>query len=94
METADQKVWERDYGFETPALRAGQEVGPANTARSIYRSTSCVFHDTEHAANLFSLTEEGNVYARIVKPITNVFEKRIAALKKGAEALATTREVA
>jgi O-acetylhomoserine/O-acetylserine sulfhydrylase-like pyridoxal-dependent enzyme len=40
------------------------------------------------------LTEEGNVYARIVKPITNVFEKRIAALKKGAEALATTREVA
>src|SRR5918994_524281 len=54
-DTADQKIQERDYGFDTLALHAGQEVDSATTARAvpIYQSTSYVFHDTDHAADLF-----------------------------------------
>src|SRR5215211_2802288 len=87
----DQKIQERDYGFDTLALHAGQEVDSATTARAvpIYQSTSYVFHDTDHAANLFSLAEEGNIYTRIMNPTTDVFEKRVAALEKGVGALAT-----
>jgi O-acetylhomoserine (thiol)-lyase len=90
-DTADQKIQERDYGFDTLALHAGQEVDSATTARAvpIYQSTSYVFHDTDHAADLFSLAEEGNIYTRIMNPTTDVFEKRIAALEKGVGALAT-----
>jgi O-acetylhomoserine (thiol)-lyase len=86
---ADQTV--RDYRFETLALHAGQEVDPSTTARAvpIYQSTSYVFHDTDHAANLFALSEMGNIYTRIMNPTTDVFEKRIAALEKGVGALAT-----
>ena len=86
---ADQKL--QEYGFETLALHAGQEVDPTTTARAvpIYQSTSYVFHDTDHAANLFALSEEGNIYTRIMNPTTDVFEKRIAALEKGVGALAT-----
>src|ERR687898_3560978 len=82
---------ERDYGFDTLALHAGQEVDPTTTARAvpIYQSTSYVFDDTERAANLFSLAEEGNIYTRIMNPTTDVFEKRVAALEKGVGALAT-----
>src|SRR5215212_8815472 len=89
-DTAD-KIQERDYGFDTLALHAGQEVDPATTARAvpIYQSTSYVFDDTERAANLFSLAEEGNIYTRIMNPTTDVFEKRVAALEKGVGALAT-----
>ena len=87
----DQKIQERDYGFDTLALHAGQEVDSATTARAvpIYQSTSYVFNDTDHAANLFSLAEEGNIYTRIMNPTTDVFEKRVAALEKGVGALAT-----
>src|ERR671932_1114085 len=86
---ADQKMHE--YGFETLALHAGQDVDPTTTARAvpIYQSTSYVFHDTDHAANLFALSEEGNIYTRIMNPTTEVFEKRVAALEKGVGALAT-----
>jgi O-acetylhomoserine (thiol)-lyase len=86
---ADQNV--QDYGFETLALHAGQEVDPSTTARAvpIYQSTSYVFNDTDHAANLFALSEMGNIYTRIMNPTTDVFEKRIAALEKGVGALAT-----
>jgi O-acetylhomoserine (thiol)-lyase len=86
---ADQKM--QEYGFETLALHAGQEVDPTTTARAvpIYQSTSYVFHDTNHAANLFALSEEGNIYTRIMNPTTDVFEKRMAALEKGVGALAT-----
>src|SRR5687768_17605741 len=89
-DTADQKIRERDYGFDTLALHAGQEVDSATTARAvpIYQSTSYVFHDTDHAADLFSLAEEGNIYTRIMNPTTDVFEKRVAALEKGVAALA------
>ena len=90
-DTADQKMREREYGFDTLALHAGQEVDSATTARAvpIYQSTSYVFRDTDHAANLFSLAEEGNIYTRIMNPTTDVFEKRVAALEKGVGALAT-----
>ena len=86
---ADQKIHE--YGFETLALHAGQEVEPHTTARAvpIYQSTSYVFHDTDHASNLFALAEMGNIYTRIMNPTTDVFEKRVAALEKGVGALAT-----
>ncbi len=86
---ADQKIHE--YGFETLALHAGQEVEPHTTARAvpIYQSTSYVFRDTDHASNLFALAEEGNIYTRIMNPTTDVFEKRVAALEKGVGALAT-----
>ncbi|MDP9411390.1 MAG: PLP-dependent transferase, partial [Actinomycetota bacterium] len=89
--TADQKIQEREYGFDTLALHAGQEVDSATTARAvpIYQSTSYVFRDTNHAANLFALAEEGNIYTRIMNPTTDVFEKRVAALEKGVGALAT-----
>ena len=90
-DTADQKIREREYGFDTLALHAGQEVDAATTARAvpIYQSTSYVFHDTDHAANLFSLAEQGNIYTRIMNPTTDVFEKRVAALEGGVGALAT-----
>ena len=84
-DTADQKQQEREYGFDTLALHAGQEVDSATTARAvpIYQSTSYVFNDTDHAANLFSLSEFGNIYTRIMNPTTDVFEKRVAALEGG-----------
>ena len=86
---ADQKM--QEYGFETLALHAGQDVDPHTTARAvpIYQSTSYVFHDTDHAANLFALSEMGNIYTRIMNPTTDVFERRVAALEKGVGALAT-----
>jgi O-acetylhomoserine (thiol)-lyase len=90
-DTADQKQQERDYGFDTLALHGGQEVDATTTARAvpIYQSTSYVFHDTDHAANLFSLSEMGNIYTRIMNPTTDVFEQRVALLEKGVGALAT-----
>src|SRR5829696_785182 len=90
-DTIDRKIREREYGFDTLALHGGQEVDSATTARAvpIYQSTSYVFHDIDHAANLFSLTEQGNIYTRIMNPTTDVFEKRIALLEKGVGALAT-----
>ena len=86
---ADQKM--QEYGFETLALHAGQDVDPTTTARAvpIYQSTSYVFNDTDHAANLFALSEMGNIYTRIMNPTTDVFERRVAALEKGVGALAT-----
>ena len=91
MDAADRKQQERDYGFDTLALHGGQEVDSATTARAvpIYQSTSYVFHDTEHAANLFSLAEMGNIYTRIMNPTTDVFEKRVALLEGGVGAVGT-----
>ncbi|MBA2441870.1 MAG: homocysteine synthase [Rubrobacter sp.] len=88
-DTADRTAG--DYGFDTRALHAGQEVDATTTARAvpIYQSTSYVFHDTDHAANLFSLAEQGNIYTRIMNPTTDVFEKRVASLEGGVGALAT-----
>lgn len=77
--------------FETLQLHAGQQKDPATGSRAvpIYQTTSYVFNNSEHAANLFGLKEFGNIYTRIMNPTTDVFEQRIAALEGGVAALAT-----
>ncbi len=77
--------------FETLQLHAGQEVDPATGSRAvpIYQTSSFVFKNAEHGANLFALKEFGNIYTRIMNPTTDVFEKRVAALEGGVAALAT-----
>ena len=79
------------FQFETLQLHAGQEVDPTTQSRAvpIYQTTSYVFKDSNHGANLFALKEFGNIYTRIMNPTTDVFEKRIAALEGGVAALAT-----
>ena len=74
----------------TLALHAGQVPDPTTTARAvpIYATTSFVFHDTDHAANLFALKEFGNIYSRLMNPTNDVLEKRLAALDGGAAGLA------
>jgi len=81
-----------DLHFETLQLHAGQEPDPATGSRAvpIYQTTSYVFKDTDHAANLFGLKEFGNIYTRIMNPTTDVFEKRVAALEGGVAAVATS----
>jgi O-acetylhomoserine (thiol)-lyase len=81
---------EKQYGFETLQLHAGQEPDPTTGARAvpIYQTTSYNFRDSEHAANLFALKEFGNIYTRIMNPTTDVVEKRVAALEGGVGALA------
>ncbi|HEY9364433.1 MAG TPA: PLP-dependent transferase, partial [Chitinophagaceae bacterium] len=81
-----------NYKFETLQVHAGQEVDPATGSRTvpIYQTTSFVFKNTEHAANLFGLKEFGNIYTRIMNPTTDALEKRIAALEGGVAALATS----
>ncbi|MDP2871188.1 MAG: O-acetylhomoserine aminocarboxypropyltransferase/cysteine synthase [Bacillota bacterium] len=81
----------KGQGFSTRAVHAGQVADPATGARAvpIYQTTSYVFRDTEHAANLFALKEAGNIYSRIMNPTCDVFEKRVADLEGGAGALAT-----
>src|SRR5512136_800125 len=76
--------------LSTLALHAGQTPDPTTGARAvpIYQSTSFVFKDSDHAANLFALKEFGNIYTRIMNPTTDVFEKRVAAIEGGAGALA------
>lgn len=82
---------QKDYALETLAVHAGQEIDPTTLSRAVplYQTTSYGFRDSEHAANLFSLQEFGNIYTRIMNPTTDVFEKRIAALEGGVGALAT-----
>src|SRR4051812_45417812 len=77
--------------FDTLQLHAGQQVDSNTKARAvpIYQTTSYVFNNSEHGANLFALREFGNIYTRIMNPTTDVFEKRIAALEGGVAALAT-----
>jgi O-acetylhomoserine/O-acetylserine sulfhydrylase len=81
-----------NYHFETLQLHAGQEVDPSTGSRAvpIHQTTSYVFKDSAHAANLFGLKEFGNIYTRIMNPTTDVFEKRMAALEGGVAALATS----
>jgi O-acetylhomoserine (thiol)-lyase len=77
-------------GLGTKALHAGQTPDPTTGSRAVplYQTTSYVFRDTEHAANLFALKELGNIYTRIMNPTTDVFEQRVAALEGGSGALA------
>ena len=78
------------YAFDTNALHAGFQPDPTTGARAVplYQTTSYVFRDSEHAANLFGLKEFGNIYTRLMNPTTDVLEQRIAALEGGVAALA------
>ncbi len=81
---------DHSYGLDTLALHVGQETpDPATQARAvpIYATSSYVFKNTEHAANLFGLKEFGNIYTRLMNPTTDVFEKRIAAIEGGVGAV-------
>ncbi|MBM4103317.1 MAG: O-acetylhomoserine aminocarboxypropyltransferase/cysteine synthase [Planctomycetes bacterium] len=80
----------KKYKLETLALHAGQEVDPTTQSRAvpIYQTTSYVFKDTDHAANLFALREFGNIYTRLMNPTTDVLEKRLAAMEGGVAAVA------
>ncbi|MFZ9024165.1 MAG: PLP-dependent transferase, partial [Anaerohalosphaeraceae bacterium] len=81
---------EKQYKLETLALHAGQEVDSTTLSRAvpIYQTTSYVFNDADHAANLFALKEFGNIYTRLMNPTTDVLEKRIAAMEGGVGACA------
>lgn len=80
-----------DLKFETLQVHAGQEPDSETLSRAvpIYQTTSYVFKNSEHGANLFALKEFGNIYTRIMNPTSDVFEKRLAALEGGTNALAT-----
>jgi O-acetylhomoserine (thiol)-lyase len=88
-EVHELSVEEKEYGFDTLALHAGQDVETTTMSRAvpIYRTSSYVFRDSKHAANLFSLKELGNIYTRLMNPTTDVLEKRMAALDRGIAAL-------
>ncbi|HTJ68940.1 MAG TPA: bifunctional o-acetylhomoserine/o-acetylserine sulfhydrylase [Actinospica sp.] len=77
------------WSFETRQIHAGQQPDPATGARAlpIYATTSYVFRDTDHAANLFGLAETGNIYTRIMNPTQDAVEQRIASLEGGVGAL-------
>ncbi|MBK7098906.1 MAG: O-acetylhomoserine aminocarboxypropyltransferase/cysteine synthase [Sphingobacteriales bacterium] len=78
--------------FDTLQVHAGQQADPVTGSRAVplYQTTSYLFKDSEHAANLFGLREFGNIYTRIMNPTTDVFEQRVAALEGGVAALATS----
>ena len=82
----------KNLKFETLQLHAGQEVDPVTGSRAvpIYQTSSYVFKDSDHAANLFGLKEFGNIYTRLMNPTSDVFEKRVAALEGGAAALSVS----
>ena len=78
-----------NYKLETLALHAGSTIDETMArATPVHRTSSYVFKDTEHAANLFALKELGNIYPRLMNPTHDVLEKRVAALEGGAAALA------
>src|SRR3954462_7277487 len=80
-----------DLRPETIALHGGQTPQPTTKARAvpIYQTTSYVFDDTQHAADLFALAVPGNIYTRIMNPTWDVFEQRMAALEGGIAGVAT-----
>ncbi|PSQ38297.1 O-acetyl-L-homoserine sulfhydrolase [Halobacteriales archaeon SW_12_71_31] len=84
------------YGFATRSLHAGQEPDETTNARALplYQTTSYVFDDADHAARLFALEEEGNIYTRIGNPTTAALEKRLASLAGGTGAVATASGMA
>ena len=81
----------KKYAFETLQVHGGQEPDPTTLSRAvpIYLTSSYVFKNSEHGANLFGLKEPGNIYTRLMNPTTDVLEKRVAALEGGIGALAT-----
>ena len=86
----------REFGFETKCLHSGQIPDAATGSRAvpIYQTSSYVFDDADHAASLFNLQTFGNVYARISKPTTSVFEERVASIENGRAAVALSSGMA
>lgn len=84
------------YDLETVLLHGGQAPDPTTGSRAvpIYQTSSYVFHDTDHAQQLFALDEPGNIYSRIGNPTVDVLEKRIALLEDGVAAVATSSGMA
>ena len=78
------------FAFDTLTVHAGQRPDPTTGARAmpIYQTTSFVFEDTDHAAELFALQRFGNIYSRIMNPTNGAFEERMATLEGGIGALA------
>jgi O-acetylhomoserine (thiol)-lyase len=87
MKVMSQRKWK----FDTLQVYAGQVADPTTGARAvpIYQTTSYVFRDVQHAADLFALKEAGYIYTRIMNPTTDVFEQRVAVLEGGVGGLAT-----
>ncbi|MCH8504070.1 MAG: O-acetylhomoserine aminocarboxypropyltransferase/cysteine synthase [Ectothiorhodospiraceae bacterium] len=87
---------DREFGFETLCLHAGQIPDAATGSRAvpIYQTTSYVFDSTDHAASLFNLQPFGNIYSRMTNPTTAVLEERVAALEGGRAALAVSSGMA
>ncbi len=81
----------KNYRYETLQLHAGHTPDESSLSRAvpIYQTSSYVFKNAEHGANLFALKEFGNIYTRIMNPTTDVFEQRVAALEGGVAAVAT-----
>ena len=77
-------------GFQTRQIHAGLDHTPATGARgvAIYPTAAYRFKSCEYAANLFNLTEPGNIYTRLQNPTSSAYEERIAALYGGVGALA------
>jgi O-acetylhomoserine (thiol)-lyase len=84
-------VADREFGFETLCLHAGQipDAQTGSRAVPLYQTTSYVFDSADHAASLFNLQTFGNVYTRLSNPTTAVFEERMAAIEGGRAAVAT-----
>jgi len=82
----------RIINFETLQVHAGHQPDKETLSRAVplYQTSSYVFKNTKHAADLFNLSEPGNIYTRMMNPTTDVFEKRVAALEGGAAALAVS----
>ena len=82
---------DENWKFETKQIHSGAAPDPVTNARAtpIYKTTSYVFNNAEHAKNLFALAEFGNIYTRIQNPTQGVVEERVAALEGGTAALAT-----
>lgn len=83
-------ILDKNLHVDSLAVHGGQEPDKTTNARAvpIYQTSSYVFDSSEHAADLFALKTPGNIYTRLMNPTTDVLEKRVAALDKGAAALA------
>ncbi len=82
----------RRFGFATRQLHAGQTIDPTTGSRAVplYQTTSYAFKSSRHAADLFALKEEGNIYTRIMNPTNDVLEQRVADLEGGIGGLAAS----
>lgn len=87
---------EKNYRFETLQVHAGQQPDPVTGARAIpiYQTTSYVFDSAEQGASLFALRQKGDIYTRLSNPTTSVFERRMAALEGGTDAVAAASGMA